>query len=255
MKVQIVSDLHLEFRPNDLTFLKAKGDILVLAGDICPLAIAKDRHVFLAFLEKIIPHFTRIFHVPGNHEYYEGHQSGGFTMQALHKWLARLSLVYPTYTFLNNKVFPMTFKNKTYHFVGATLWTKISEENRLYVQTRMNDYSHITTERKGKKQLLTVEDVNAMHLDSYAFLNKCISSLKNIVLITHHKPFLGEKSSLSEAYESDSTKLFRSSVILAIHGHTHRKYMGKINGVLNVSNPRGYPHERTEFNNEFTVSI
>ena len=39
MKLQIVSDLHLEF--NDVTINNAGADILCLAGDVC---LAKDLH-------------------------------------------------------------------------------------------------------------------------------------------------------------------------------------------------------------------
>ena len=71
MKIQYASDLHLEFEENR-DFLasnpiKVAGDILVLAGDICPLIVQECAEAFWDWCEK---HYDRILITPGNHEFY-----------------------------------------------------------------------------------------------------------------------------------------------------------------------------------------
>lgn len=258
MKVQVASDLHLEFRSHDYkSVLKPSADILILAGDICPLATTADRNVFIAFIAFYASRFQQIIHVPGNHEYY-GSSRLDATMQDIHKFATQLQRLFPNYSFLNNKVLTVQSRGKVVHFVGTTLWTRISPENMRQIQDGMNDYSHINVMHQKKNKQLTPEIVNQIHRESAAFIRRQLKALSgSVVLITHHKPFLGVtgKGKFSEAYEVDLSDVLRPPVVLSVHGHTHQKFRGAVNGVLTVSNPRGYPYERTDFNPAFVVQI
>ena len=65
MKVQIVSDIHLEL--DDTNFeLEPISDYLFLAGDIGILHIEK----YKQFLKYVSNNWKLIFYVLGNHEYY-----------------------------------------------------------------------------------------------------------------------------------------------------------------------------------------
>jgi 3',5'-cyclic AMP phosphodiesterase CpdA len=71
MRLQIASDLHLEFPENRdfiaLNPLQIAGDILILAGDIVPLLhIERYRNFFDLIADK----YEHTDWVPGNHEYY-----------------------------------------------------------------------------------------------------------------------------------------------------------------------------------------
>jgi len=82
MRLQIASDLHLEFPENRdfiaLNPLQVAGDILLLAGDIVPL-LHIDR--YRDFLDLIADNYEHTYWVPGNHEYYHfdiANKSGAF---------------------------------------------------------------------------------------------------------------------------------------------------------------------------------
>jgi predicted phosphodiesterase len=245
MKVQVVSDLHLEFRADFKNAIRPNGDILVMAGDICPLGCNRDRELFMAFLDFISSKFKYILHVAGNHEYYCEGSRDCFDMESINDWLRALSVSVPNYRFLNNTTFPLTHQGRTYHFAGTTLWTRIPEKLAKEVQASMNDYRKIYVE---DKRHLNVDDVNKLHARGVAFLRR-IRKLENVILITHHKPFLSplKKDERNCAYETDLLRFLGPPLILAIHGHTHKHYDALVNGIRVVSNPRGYPHERTCF--------
>ena len=72
MKIQYMSDLHLEFSDNSRWLkhneLPATGDVLVLAGDIFYL---KNKVAPLAnFWKWASANYRQVLIVPGNHEYY-----------------------------------------------------------------------------------------------------------------------------------------------------------------------------------------
>ena len=61
MKIQILSDLHIEFQ--DYTYQKCDADVVVLAGDIH----TKDKGIKWA-IENIVD--KPVIYVLGNHEFY-----------------------------------------------------------------------------------------------------------------------------------------------------------------------------------------
>ena len=68
---QIVSDLHIEYKSNDvpdpLTLITPSADILILAGDIGSFYQYDQLKTFLI---NLCPYFKVVVYVPGNHEYY-----------------------------------------------------------------------------------------------------------------------------------------------------------------------------------------
>ncbi|MDR6846811.1 metallophosphoesterase [Flavobacterium granuli] len=215
MNIQYCSDLHLEFLDNRKWLLDnpivAKGDILILAGDI---VLFKEMHQHQKFFDYVSKHFKHTFWIPGNHEYYNSDiskRSGSFEEQ-----------IRDNVTLLNNTV-------KTIdgvRFVFSTLWSHISPDKQFIIQQSLSDFRVI---RKDEKRL-TVDDYNQIHAESRLFLEEALKNKTDIptVAITHHPPtFVNypEKYANSTINEAFGTEMFNfieeSEIDYWIYGHHH----------------------------------
>lgn len=267
MLVQYSSDLHIEFLTAEQIpklFKNIGADVLVLAGDICAINNPTDYDKFIVMLNYYTPKYEYVLMIAGNHEYYcTGTPSKDTCMDAVNRRLKALSKTYTNYIYLNCDTVTLTIKKKSYTFIGATLWTKVCIADRLTVQDKMNDYECIYTCKPSGIAKFTVADMQKLHAKHVLFIKKTLSELKgkktSVVLITHHKP-VGDttdekKTVLTQAYECDITDLIVSPIKIAIYGHTHVKYDKVINGVRYLSNPRGYPSQRTKYDNDGCIEI
>jgi predicted phosphodiesterase len=293
MKIQIVSDLHLEFRGKDVSnILVPSAPILCMVGDICVCGSAVDFNKFINFLTYYTPKFLHILHVSGNHEYYTANNATAKdlaknTIPEIDKKLRMLTKEFPNYHYLNNNIWNYTApKTKhNYVFVGTTLWTHIpnkmiitdekkgtKEKLASLIEQRMNDYNYIFVPIKdqfGKSHYrkYTVSDMKKKHAVASRFIKNVIADAKKskptnttYILLTHHKPLFDKKTDILDehtyAYESDlAEELLVEPFVLAAHGHTHVHYDKRVNGVRVVSNPKGYIGESTNFNDKFTVLL
>jgi len=173
MKIQIISDLHLEFGDSQPKFNNA--DLVILAGDI---------HIGTKGIEWILETIPNIpvIYVLGNHEYYKGTYPK--TLKSIE---ARAN---------NTNVHVLEKKSieiDNIKFHGATLWTDFS----LYgspsyygslCQTQMNDYKKIRTEPNYSK--LRSRDVYDINHSLITWLEQSLkeSTSETNIVITHHAP-------------------------------------------------------------------
>ena len=276
MKIQIVSDIHLEFyeKKSKYNFIKPSAPILCILGD---LGRSEDNEIIKikSFFDEISKLFEIILWVPGNHEYYQGSSNiknitNKKITSIIDKKYFKLCSLYKNIKYLKRKVFEIKYKNINYKFIGCTLWTKIPERLGIKVMQSMTDYDEIyVLDNKTKKpKKITYKNINLWHRKDLNFIldelkisvnNK--NKIKNIVL-THHKPFQIPSDCDNEvsmhAYESDQTEILKLNLIDAwFYGHTHKRFKKRLKGskTIFVSNPKGYPYQRTEFNNMLFVSI
>lgn len=261
MDFQIVSDLHLEFRKKDYKrLIKPSAHILLLLGDICACGQESDYQYYKDFIHFISKKYMYVIHIPGNHEYYTNGKrkiAQEFTMQGIDAKLKKFASTIDNMSFLNNDVVRLKLKKKTYTIIGTTLWSHVDVSDRKRMQSAMSDYDDIYFNDKGNIRKYTIEDMSIIHKNSVQYIKKEIAKIKPNeigILITHHKPIHDVFGDLySPAYESDLKYLIKQPLRIAAHGHTHKKYDKMINGVRVVSNPKGYPNERTNFDPTFHV--
>lgn len=247
-KIQILSDLHLEFELQEFDFTSC--EVLVLAGDI---------HVGTKGVEWIMSKVNDIpvIYVLGNHEYYNNCYPD---LVNECKEIAKGSNIHV----LENE--SITIEEVTFHC--ATLWTDFqlygkTEASKLECELRMNDYRLIRIDQEGS--ILTADYSQRLQQETISWLKKSLSQStteKNIV-ITHHAPSI--RSVASRYKESILTTGFASNLEdiiikyqpdLWIHGHVHDVADYSIGKTRVLCNPRGYPHEKSNgFNSQFFVDI
>ena len=270
MKLQIVSDLHLEFwgHKQKFQFFEAAAPILILAGDICCCGSDTDFSIFKRFIAEIAPKYAYIIMVAGNHEYYA--ERVKVDMAAIDKKIAaffaahnRVEKNKAKLYYLNNDTLRIQQGNTIYVFIGSTLWSNIKPEHYAKAIEYMSDYRNIIVD--GRK--LKPSDVSAMFIRNRAYIARQLNAVikeatqhktykYRAVVITHHKPYeSNSKTYVNFAYESDLTPLFKPPLILWAYGHTHIAD-DSIQGKTRLySNPKGYPHQHTKFNPSCVVRI
>lgn len=259
MKINVISDLHLEFE--DLTL--PGGDVLIISGDACEARKLKRDHYqpagvtmlpheksnlrpdrWYRFFEEECAKYRETVYVMGNHEHY------GFKY---HKTYQHLLENLPDHvTLLENQ----THDIDDVTFVGATLWTDMNREDPLtmyHMTSMMSDYKQITmfNEVKSVYHRLQPERTVADFYKSRDYIRLVVESdpNKKYVVVTHHAPTRAsthpryqQDTLMNGAYSSDLAEfiLEHPQIRLWTHGHTHDPFDYMIGSTRVVCNPRGY---------------
>lgn len=242
IKVQVISDLHLEVgkQYSSYTF-PACAPFLLLGWDIGRLV---DYDEYLRFIELQASRFRKIFLVLGNHEFYGlDYESGLKKAQELTKeptLSGKLVLLHRT---------RWDDPNSSLTILGCTLWSRIPEEVCDLVETKINDFKRIQGWTSHRHNAVHAEEVQWLH-DQVAHTATCDSPLgeRRILIATHHAPCIEGTSR-----PTDSSNLWTSAFatdLLDQHdwnvvqvwafGHTHYSTDMSRNGVRLVANQRGY---------------
>jgi DNA repair exonuclease SbcCD nuclease subunit len=250
MKIQICSDLHLEFASNK-NWLKhhpliPKGDILIIAGDTYHLD--KD-YKNLDFISKVSESFEQVYIIPGNHEYY-----GGFDIS---------STLVPTYRTVKENVFIVNnhaLEIEGINFIFSTMWSEI-KSNILAINQGLLDFRRI----KYNNERFTINHFNEIHEYAFKFLSNEIKKEGRKVVITHHLPSKQcnskefSESLLNEGFCVDKTNfILNSEIDYWIYGHSHRNLNDfKIGNTKMITNQFGYVdwNEHHSFNYEKVIDL
>lgn len=252
MKIQYMSDLHLEFGPDFLP-KNCGSEVLILAGDITTahgfLNVKSKRHRYRAFFQHCSDNWRHVLYVGGNHELYGWKNYSRDYMGLIREQLAR----FPNVHVLENQ----TFELDDVLFAGATFWTDFFGDNdrRPYymreVGRALNDYH---------TSCYSTQDTLNWHNRSKRFLASLPAKHKKIAVITHHAPavdsvhpvYLGDP--INAGYYSDQVDFIKDNFEFKawFHGHMHHSNSYNIALTKVRSNPRGYAHE---VNDRFDESL
>ncbi|HYD79131.1 MAG TPA: metallophosphoesterase [Paucimonas sp.] len=225
MKIQIASDLHLEFLetrfPGYRIVEPAPGaDVLVLAGDIHHASRAVG-----AFGDWPVP----VVYVHGNHELYHQQYDRAVANLRAASGGGAVRFLECNETVLGGV-----------RFLGCCLWT----DYRLYpgaaaeamreAERRLADHRAI---RVGER-FFGAQDALERHGKARAWLAARLAEDHGgkTVVVTHHAP-------LNAAFASDLAPLLERAD-LWIHGHVHDSFDYRVGRARVVANPRGYMRSR-----------
>ncbi len=251
LKIQYVSDIHLEFlgaHEIEAAALRIvpKAPVLVLAGDIGVAGTPE----YSRFLNLVSSKFDHTFFIHGNHEYYTSRSPvDGYKAAVKHSKELESSKLH----FLHNSTFDV---DGQFRFIGTTLWSQIL------------DKKHVINDFQGAIPWMFPELCNNMHGRSKTWIKSEIKkSVKDglvPIVVTHHLPsysLVDAKyrgySKFNQCFASNSDALVTDSVAAWIYGHTHTPSSNLWNNGKTqvVCNPIGYSGERDERSIDYGATI
>lgn len=235
MKIQLVSDLHIEF--GDWIPEKTDADVVVLAGDI---------HVAGRGVEWAKKNFkVPVIFTPGNHDYYGSDLEFAITLMRLQAAKTNVHVLQDDEIVIDGV-----------RFIGGTLWTdyELSKNKAgamFCANAKMTDFRRIKSKSSG---LLSPSCILECHWETRRFIEsrtKREHTDGKTVVVSHHAPsdlsipssFNRGPTSVYSAYASNLDHLMGDHIALWLHGHTHSNQDYLLNGTRVVCNPRGYKHK------------
>jgi predicted phosphodiesterase len=275
MKIQLLSDLHLESNPGFVPTPAPGADVLVLAGDIgsyqtnSALAAAGDTDFGLKRFSPLHGWPTPVLFVPGNHEYDGLDFDEAHTR--LHETCTRLGI-----TWLEREVLHLN----GVRFVGTTLWADFdamgplagqplpekipahfSHPNSQYTRQlkardkafrAANYYLRKTGTTRGTQAWLA-EPVREQALLCQSWLSAALSTPFDgpTVVVTHFAPSLRSADPRyglvpGTAGFCNALDALLPQAQLWLHGHLHCPVDYTYNGCRVVANPLGYAHKKEQ---------
>lgn len=250
MKLQLMSDLHLEFPAAEIEPINSGSDVLVLSGDICSVDSVMEVKPFFQMCSE---RWRDVIYVMGNHEHYHGNFP-----DTLH--ILRSSL---------NDIENLHILEKDYveidgvYFWGASLWTDCNQADAETIQALnrgMNDYRLVQNGQAKFSAERGYFEHNST-LDSLKEFLKGVSKIDEykVVICTHHAP---SKKSLhprykydqliNGGYSSDLEDLIKANPNIQVwtHGHTHDSFDYMVGKTRVVANPAGFQMRKGQLENQ-----
>jgi predicted phosphodiesterase len=243
MRIQVFSDLHLEFTKKVFPHISPSTRYLFLAGDIGKLNTPN----YEPFFQYCSHNWEKVFYVVGNHEFYHSYKTSDELMIAYKSFFDRK---FHNVFLLDNEIHTL---DDNYEVYGTTLWTPpyFSETTEMQ-RFGLNDFYSIqgwttdklreTSQYQRRKLLDYLETPTSMKrivLTHFPLTQVGVSDPK---YATQH-PALREYF----AWELADSLPKKESIAAIISGHTHYSYDQNRNGVRLISNQLGYLREETGF--------
>lgn len=251
MRLQIVSDLHLEYCENRYPFISRRAPHIALLGDIGrPFS-----SVYQRLVRDLSRRFVTVIIVAGNHEYYCSSKRI-LTVGEINDKITAITKQYSNVHFLQNQALLV----EGVRILGATLWTDLPTSVWRLVRKKMNDYQVCFVDSYPEINIgvpLAPEHTTNWHQESVQWLKEELAAPgythTPTIVLTHHAPYHLNTSDpcfddqpLRCCYSTDLSRLFAPPVVAWAYGHTHYPNDQLVSGVRLVSNPVGYPGELSQ---------
>jgi predicted phosphodiesterase len=249
MIIQLLSDVHMEFRDYDWDIPDIESDLIILAGDI---GNQSDGFAWAEQQQQKLG--KRIIYIPGNHDYY------GTDID----FIKRKRGAY-------HKLYPNLYDNETVtidgiKFICSTLWTDYDlyhKRHKAMDACLLGMMDHRAIRHSIENRNFKPADALKLHKEAMEFLSKELSTIGTKVVVTHHCPTFQAiaKQWLGDACNPGFTSdlegfMAQHSPALWVCGHVHSGFQHRVFDTLIVANPLGYPKElATTFNPNLTIEI
>ena len=258
MRINIASDIHLEFGPIEIKNTQA-ADVLILSGDICvAVAVAhkddldtKSRNTH-DFFEMCSKEYKNVIYIVGNHEHYNGDFSQ--TIPHLKRSFGYLDNLH----ILDKET--VTIDDVT--FIGGTLWTDMNKEDAstmISISGMMNDFIKVANGKLDNNSNKPFYRINRLKPDDVVVDHKAMLEYIRIIIegkydqkfvvVGHHAPSklstnprYKDEYLMNGAYSSDLSEFILDypQIKMWTHGHTHDTFDYLVGSTRVVCNPRGY---------------
>lgn len=248
IRVQIVSDLHLEtplLRPRYDSFeLPVSAPHLALLGDTGKA----NQPALFSFLQKQIDRYQTVFFLLGNHEAYRcGTEYSSYSQacklfkdferEVNNTHSSKGNAKRGRFVFLDRTRYDFTEANVT--ILGCTLFSHVPEEQRESVTLKVSDFSAFGP-GSGHIDDWDITAHNAAHAEDLMWLNETVRQItqeepgREVAIFTHHSPttsktandpvHLEDYRQVNSAFVTDLSKedCWNSTIVkLWAFGHTH----------------------------------
>lgn len=251
MKIQIVSDLHIEYKnddvPDPLTLITPSARILVMAGDIGSFYKYEQ---LKKFLERLCPYFDIVIYVPGNHEYYKQQGYKFEHMDILFKRFAKIQHSIDNLYVLNRS----SVQIEDVCIIGCTLWSEPTVTIPKFI-VRIPDMNTTIYNQKHQYDLLYIKKM----------IKYCKENKLKLIVVTHHCPtysLITSKKKLKDKYISLYASnldylLTKEYVHTWICGHIHINFDKKTcRGTRLIGNQIGKPKDNIkDYNKKLVIEV
>lgn len=251
--IQFASDLHLEtnLRIEDFeSILKKANDftnILVLGGDICNIHTKQHKDLLRRFLEYCANNWSKVFYIPGNHEYYYcDYKYVNDELENMCNEISSDPTIKGSITFAQYHVHYLEFQDKTVALIMTTLWSYIPPNHEKEIEDFMPDYSLISNFSNSNNNNNNSNNSNNDHQEKFTarfssdlhegMRNRIKVTVENLIqnsyqvlVFTHHAPTFQKTSDpIISAKNVNKRFAFASNCLSIIdnvscwvYGHTH----------------------------------
>lgn len=261
MKIRIISDLHLEF--HNWTYKNCGEDVIIIAGDIVSHTTKHGKPLWDLLKSIDIP----IFFTLGNHDFYGGE------IDKIAEQIKEKAAKIPNCYFLYNSY--VDFNG--FRFCGSPLFTDFNLNTNILDKNDKPIGNQRETMFMSKLYISDFKWIKNISPENYVkraneavdfFVTQTYESQLPLIFITHWIPW---HRFIAKKYEGDILNGYfvndcvdniirndemAKKIKLWAYGHTHQPNFLKMeSGTQFICNPRGYPDENSEWNENLIIEI